>query len=87
MKQRQCIEVQIRPWLSFVPPNTINNQELGEDTCFYREDDDKIGAATMTVFESHDDPDESLRTALNREMGQLAGWLDGKGYDVKFLGW
>ena len=80
---RECVEVLIRPQLSFVSPVTITDQELEDTTGFYREG---VGAVKMTVYESVDDG-ESLRTTLNREMGQLAGWLDGLGYDVKFLGW
>lgn len=82
MSQRPCIEVEILPWLSFVPPKDMTDRELEDATCFNRE-----GVGSAILFLYGPDPDESLRTTLNKEMGQLAGFLDGKGYDVKFLGW
>ena len=79
MKQRECVEVRIRPQLSFVVPEGITNQELNRNTLFYWED----GTDEATFTSSLDG--QRLWNLLNTVTGRLTTWLNGKGYDVKFM--
>lgn len=83
MSERPCIEVEIRPWLSFILPKGITDRELEDDTGF-----GPVNAAgrTSMLASKHAFDVDSFREALGREIGMLAGWFDEKGYDVKFLG-